>query len=59
MQTARSQLEASGLFTGVTGPLNPNGATLTPAQLTALTTGSGTQLLPSTPPAARIPAIGY
>ena len=30
LQAARSQLEASGLFTAVTGPLNPNGATLTP-----------------------------
>src|SRR5439155_7812299 len=36
VQAARSQLAASGLFTAVTGPLNPNGATLTPAQLTAL-----------------------
>ena len=61
MQTARSQLEASGLFTGVTGPLNPNGATLTPAQLTALHDRLGPpQLLPSTPPAGTgIPAIGY
>ena len=61
MQTARSQLEASGLFTGVTGPLNPNGATLTPARLTALHDRLGPpQLLPSTPPAGTgIPAIDY
>ena len=61
LQTARSQLEASGLFTGVTGPLNPNGATLTPAQLTALHDRLGPpQLLPPTPPAGtNIPAIGY
>jgi RND superfamily putative drug exporter len=34
--TATSQLTASGLFTGVTGPLNPAGVTLTPAQYQAL-----------------------
>jgi RND superfamily putative drug exporter len=51
LQAARSQLEASGLFTAVTGPLNPNGATLTPAQLTALHDRLGPpQLLPATPP---------
>jgi putative drug exporter of the RND superfamily len=33
---ATDQLKASGLFTGVTGPLNPAGATLTPAQYTSL-----------------------
>ena len=61
LQAARSQLEASGLFTAVTGPLNPNGATLTPAQLTALHDRLGApQLLPPTPPAGtNIPAIGY
>jgi RND superfamily putative drug exporter len=55
------QLEASGLFTAVTGPLNPNGATLTPAQLTALHDRLGPpQLLPATPPpGTNIPAIGY
>jgi putative drug exporter of the RND superfamily len=51
LQAARSQLEASGLFTTVAGPLNPNGATLTPAQLTALHDKLGPpQLLPATPP---------
>jgi putative drug exporter of the RND superfamily len=61
LQTARSQLAASGLFTAVTGPLNPNGATLTPAQLTALHDRFGApQLLPPTPPAGtNIPAISY
>jgi RND superfamily putative drug exporter len=34
--TATSQLTASGLFTGVTGPLNPAGVTLTAAQYLAL-----------------------
>jgi len=33
---ATSQLTASGLFTGVTGPLNPAGVTLTPARYQAL-----------------------
>jgi putative drug exporter of the RND superfamily len=61
LQAARGQLEASGLFTAVTGPLNPNGATLTPAQLTALHDRLGPpQLLPATPPpGTNIPAIGY
>jgi len=61
LQTARSQLAASGLFTAVTGPLNPNGATLTPAQLTALHDRLGApQLLPPTPPGgSNIPPIGY
>jgi RND superfamily putative drug exporter len=61
LQAARSQLEASGLFTAVTGPLNPNGATLTPTQLTALHDRLGPpQLLPATPPpGTNIPAISY
>jgi putative drug exporter of the RND superfamily len=36
VETATSQLMASGLFTGVTGPLNPAGVTITPAQYQAL-----------------------
>jgi RND superfamily putative drug exporter len=61
LETARSQLESSGLFTTVTGPLNPNGATLTPAQLTALHDRLGPpQLLPATPPpGTSIPPIAY
>ena len=61
VQAARSQLAASGLFTGVAGPLNPNGATLTPAQLTALHDRLGPpQLLPPIPPpGTNIPAISY
>ena len=52
LETARNQLAASGLFTGVTGPLNPNGGVLTPAQLTALHDRLGApQLLPAAPPA--------
>jgi putative drug exporter of the RND superfamily len=34
--TATDQLAASGLFTGVTGPLNPSGVALTPAQYNEL-----------------------
>jgi putative drug exporter of the RND superfamily len=33
---AEAQLRASGLFTGVTGPLNPVGLALTPAEYTSL-----------------------
>ena len=36
LATATSKLQATGLFTQVAGPLNPGGATLTPAQFTAL-----------------------
>jgi putative drug exporter of the RND superfamily len=61
MQTARGQLAASGLFTSVAGPLNPNGATLTPAQLTTLHAKLGApQSLPATPSAnSGVPAITY
>jgi len=49
---ARSQLAASGLFTTVAGPLNPNGGVLTPAQLTTLHDQLGAaQSLPPAPPA--------
>jgi putative drug exporter of the RND superfamily len=58
---AQSQLAASSLFTGVTGPLNPNGGQLTPEQFTALHAKLGPpQLLPATPPpGTSIPAIRY
>ncbi|HYZ53326.1 MAG TPA: MMPL family transporter, partial [Streptosporangiaceae bacterium] len=36
LATAQHQIEASGLFSGVTGPLNPVGVTLTPAQFAGL-----------------------
>jgi putative drug exporter of the RND superfamily len=50
--TAQRQLTASGLFTGITGPLNPNGGQLTAAQLTSLHDKLGPpQLLPPAPPA--------
>jgi RND superfamily putative drug exporter len=52
LATARSQLAASGVFTTVTGPLNPNGGVLTPAQLTTLHNQLGPpQSLPPAPPA--------
>jgi putative drug exporter of the RND superfamily len=58
---ATSQLAASGLFTGVTGPLNPAGVTLTQAQYQALHTALGNPAaLPSVPPAnSKVPAQGY
>jgi RND superfamily putative drug exporter len=47
---ATSQLAASGLFTGVTGPLNPAGVTLTAAQYQALHTALGNPAaLPAVP----------
>jgi RND superfamily putative drug exporter len=59
--TAGHELQASGLFTKVSGPLNPTGAMLTPTQLTELHAALGTaKNLPPTPPAGlKIPAIGY
>ena len=49
---ATRQLAASSLFTGVTGPLNPAGVTLTQAQYQALHTALGNPAaLPSVPPA--------
>ncbi|HTX27645.1 MAG TPA: MMPL family transporter [Streptosporangiaceae bacterium] len=46
---ATGQLAASGVFTGVTGPLNPAGVTLTGAQYTSLHTTLGN--------AATLPAV--
>ena len=61
LATATSQLRASGLFTQVTGPLNPTGAPLTPAQYTALHTRLGpAKTLPPVPPAGHaVPAAAY
>jgi putative drug exporter of the RND superfamily len=51
LATATSQLKASPLFTQVTGPLNPTGAPLTPAQFTALHSKLGpARALPAAPP---------
>jgi RND superfamily putative drug exporter len=46
---ATAQLRASGLFTGVTGPLNPVGVTLTASQYTSLHSELG--------PASALPAL--
>jgi putative drug exporter of the RND superfamily len=63
---ATAQLERSGVFTGVTGPLNPVGGTgLTPAQyqqLHAALGGPGSGPLPAAEPAAlagKVPAGAY
>jgi putative drug exporter of the RND superfamily len=55
------QLSASGLFKGITGPLNPNGGQLTPTQLTTLHTqlGSPQQLPPAPPATANLSPIAY
>jgi putative drug exporter of the RND superfamily len=65
LATAQRQLVASGLFTGVTGPLNPVGAvTLTPAQFAGLHAELASlgppQKLPTTPPGhLPVPAAAY
>jgi RND superfamily putative drug exporter len=61
LATAASKLQESGLFTQVSGPLNPTGAQLTPAQFTALHAKLGpAKALPPTPPAGSgVPAGAY
>ncbi len=62
LAAAAGKLRATGLFTKVTGPLNPVGAALTPTQFDELhaALGPASALPPTPPPAARpIPAIGY
>jgi putative drug exporter of the RND superfamily len=58
---ATALLRASGLFTQVTGPLNPVGAPLTPAQYSALHAQLGpAKALPAVPPAASpVPSGAY
>jgi RND superfamily putative drug exporter len=58
---AGQQLTASALFTKLTGPLDPTGVTLTPAQYTALHTllGPAKLLSPVPPPGLKIPAAAY
>jgi RND superfamily putative drug exporter len=58
---ATSQLAASGVFTGVTGPLNPAGVTLTGAQYQALHAELGdAKSLPAVPPAnSKVPVSTY
>jgi putative drug exporter of the RND superfamily len=63
IEAATKQLQASGLFTGVTGPLNPVGGTgFTPVQYQELHAALGAGPLPPTVPAAfagKIPAQAY
>ena len=58
---ATSELQASGLFTKVTGPLNPVGPLLTGQQYTELhaALGPAGALPPVAPPHSGVPAIGY
>jgi putative drug exporter of the RND superfamily len=58
---ATSQLTASGLFTGVTGPLNPAGVPLTPAQYRSLhaTLGNAAALSPVPPAGISVSAKDY
>jgi putative drug exporter of the RND superfamily len=58
---ATSQLAASGVFTGVTGPLNPAGVTLTGAQYQKLHAELGdAKSLPAVPPAnSPVPVSTY
>jgi putative drug exporter of the RND superfamily len=61
IDTALGQLESSGLFTGVTGPLNPvGGAGFTPSEFTKLHAALGSGPLPSAPPSSvHVPAQVY
>jgi RND superfamily putative drug exporter len=61
LAAATGKLQASGLFTQVSGPLNPTGAPLTPAEFTALHNrlGPARALLPSPPPGTGVPAGAY
>jgi putative drug exporter of the RND superfamily len=64
LATASQELRASGLYTQITGPLNPEGATLTPAQFSALhaalaTLGPAKSLPPAPPAGLKVPAVAY
>ena len=61
LAAATSKLQATGLFTQVAGPLNPAGATMTPAQYTALHAKLGPAgALPAVPPpGSTVPAVLY
>ena len=58
---AQAQLQSSGLFTSMTGPLAPTGVALTPAQYTALHARLGeARALPAIPPPGTgVPLAGY
>jgi RND superfamily putative drug exporter len=61
LTAATSKLKGSGLFTQVTGPLNPVGAPLAPAQYTALhaSLGPAKALPPVPPPGGTVPLPVY
>ena len=61
LAAATSQLRATGLFTQVSGPLNPVGAAMTPAQYAALHAKLGpAKALPAVPPpGTTVPAPLY
>jgi RND superfamily putative drug exporter len=61
LAVATSKLEASKVLTQVTGPLNPNGPTLSPAVYTALHSqlGPAKALPPVPPPGLRVPVAQY
>ena len=62
-QQAENQVSASNEFQSVSGPFNPNGATITPQQLATLYSqlGAPANLAPVEPPAiaAHVPAKAY
>jgi RND superfamily putative drug exporter len=61
LAAAATKLQASGLFTQVTGPLNPAGALLAPAQYSLLHAKLGpAKALPAVPPpGSKVPLPGY
>jgi RND superfamily putative drug exporter len=61
LATATAELRASGLFTQVTGPLNPVGAALTPGQFSSLhaALGPAKALPPVPPPGTTVPVAAY
>jgi RND superfamily putative drug exporter len=61
LATAARGLQASGLFTTVTGPLNPVGAPIAPAAFTALHArlGPAKALPPAPPPGSPVPPAVY
>ena len=61
LAAATTKLQGTGLFTQVSGPLNPTGAPITPAQFTALHAklGPARALPPTPPPGTGVPAGAY
>ncbi len=61
LATATAELRASGLFTQVSGPLNPIDSTLTPAEFTSLHAQLGSpKALPAVqPPNIHVPSAAY